>query len=39
VHDGSTGHVALADADGRNARLLFPEVGYIYMGALAPTDR
>ncbi|HEV3445254.1 MAG TPA: hypothetical protein VG099_11465, partial [Gemmataceae bacterium] len=37
VHDGSTGHVALADADGRNARLLFPEVGYIYMGALAPT--
>ncbi len=36
VHDGSTGHIAFADADGGNARLLFPEVGYIYMGALVP---
>jgi predicted GIY-YIG superfamily endonuclease/Tol biopolymer transport system component len=36
VHDGSTGRVVLADADGGNPRLLFPDLGYIYMGALSP---
>jgi TolB protein len=38
VHDGSTGRVALADADGGNPRLLFPDLGYIYMGALSPRN-
>jgi Tol biopolymer transport system component len=37
VHDGTTGRVALADADGGNPRLLFPDLGYAYMGALSPT--
>ncbi len=36
VHDGTTGRVALADADGGNPRLLFPKLGYAYMGALSP---
>jgi Tol biopolymer transport system component len=36
VHDGTTGRVALADADGGNPRLLFPGLGYAYMGALGP---
>ncbi len=38
VHDGSAGHVALADADGGNARLIAPELGYIYMAALNPAN-
>jgi Tol biopolymer transport system component len=38
VHDGSTGHLALASADGSGARLIAPELGYIYMGALSPTS-
>jgi TolB protein len=36
VHDGATGRVALADADGGSPRLLFPDLGYAYMGALSP---
>jgi Tol biopolymer transport system component len=36
VHDGSTGRVVLADADGAHPRLLFPQLGYTYMGALSP---
>jgi TolB protein len=36
VHNGTTGQVALADADGSNPRLLFPKLGYTYMGALSP---
>src|SRR5207253_7856933 len=36
VHDGNTGRVVLADANGGNPHLLFPEVGYTYMGALSP---
>ncbi len=36
VHDGTTGRVALADADGGHPRLLFPKLGYAYMGALSP---
>jgi Tol biopolymer transport system component len=37
IHDGRTGRVALADANGGNPRLLFPQLGYAYMGALGPT--
>jgi Tol biopolymer transport system component len=37
VHDGGTGRVALADAYGAHPRLLFPQLGYTYMGALSPT--
>jgi Tol biopolymer transport system component len=36
VHDGRTGRLALADAAGRNPRLLFPKLGYAYMGAFGP---
>jgi TolB protein len=36
VHDGTSGSVALADADGGHPRLLFPKAGYVYMGALSP---
>jgi Tol biopolymer transport system component len=35
VHDGTSGRVALADPDGANPRLLFPDLGYTYMGALS----
>src|SRR5262249_25955329 len=36
VHDGKTGGVALADADGTNSRLLAPAAGYLDMAALSP---
>lgn len=36
VHDGKTRRVVLADVDGSNPRLLFPDLGYVYMGALSP---
>jgi TolB protein len=36
VHDGSTGRVVLAEPDGTKPRLLFPDFGYTYMGALSP---
>lgn len=36
VHDGSSGQVALANADGSGPRLLAPRLGYIYMAALSP---
>ncbi len=36
VHDGRTGRVALADADGAGARLVAPDLGYTYMAALSP---
>jgi sialidase-1 len=36
VHDGGTGRVALADADGSGPRLIAPELGYTYMAALSP---
>jgi sialidase-1 len=36
VHDGSTGHVAMANADGSEPHLIAPELGYIYMAALSP---
>ncbi len=38
VHDGKTGGVALADADGSKAALLAPGAGYLYMAALAPDN-
>lgn len=38
VHDGSSGHVALANADGSEPRLIAPGLGYIYMAALSPTN-
>jgi Tol biopolymer transport system component len=38
VHDGSTGRVALANADGSAPRLIAPGLGYIYMAALSPTN-
>jgi TolB protein len=36
VHDGKSGRVALAKPDGSEPRLLFPALGYTYMGALSP---
>jgi hypothetical protein len=38
VHDGDTGRVALANADGSGPRLIAPELGYTYMAALSPTN-
>jgi Tol biopolymer transport system component len=38
VHDGSTGRVALANADGSEPRLIAPELGYTYMAALSPAN-
>jgi TolB protein len=35
VHDGTTGRVVLANPDGTGPRLLFPKLGYLYMGALS----
>ena len=36
VHDGKSGRVVLANADGSAPRLLAPGLGYIYMAALSP---
>jgi Tol biopolymer transport system component len=36
VHDGNSGRVVLANADGSSPRLLAPQLGYIYMAALSP---
>ena len=38
VHDGKTGRLVLANPDGSEARFLAPDLGYIYMGALSPTN-
>ena len=38
VHDGSSGRVVLANADGSEPRFIAPELGYIYMAALSPTN-
>lgn len=38
VHDGEKGHVALANADGSAPQLVAPQLGYIYMAALSPTN-
>jgi Tol biopolymer transport system component len=36
VHDGATGRVVLANADGSDPRFLAPDLGYTYMAALSP---
>jgi sialidase-1 len=38
VHDGETGRVVLANADGSVPRFVAPERGYTYMGALSHTN-
>jgi Tol biopolymer transport system component len=38
AHDGRTGRVALANADGSGPRLVAPELGYTYMAALSPAN-
>jgi Tol biopolymer transport system component len=38
VHDGSTGRVVLANADGSEPKFIAPEFGYIYMAALSPAN-
>src|SRR5439155_5917460 len=38
VHDGNSGQVALANADGSEPHLIAPDLGYIYMAALSPTN-
>jgi Tol biopolymer transport system component len=40
VHDGKSGRVVVADADGSSPRLVAPSLGYIYMARLSPrSDR
>ena len=36
VHDGRSGRVVAADADGASPRLVAPQLGYIYMARLSP---
>jgi TolB protein len=36
VHDGKSGRVVLAGADGSSPRMLAPHLGYAYMAALSP---
>jgi Tol biopolymer transport system component len=36
VHDGASGRVVLANADGSFPRLLAPHLGYVYMASLSP---
>jgi Tol biopolymer transport system component len=38
VHDGKTGRIAIADADGSAPRLVAPHLGYIYMARLNPAN-
>jgi Tol biopolymer transport system component len=38
VHDGSTGRVALANADGSAPFFVAPDLGYTYMAALSPRN-
>ncbi|HEV3258682.1 MAG TPA: hypothetical protein VG013_17535, partial [Gemmataceae bacterium] len=38
AHDGSTGRVALANADGTGPRFIAPGLGYTYMAALSPSN-
>jgi Tol biopolymer transport system component len=37
VHDGRTGRVVIANADGSSPELVNPGLGYIYMARLSPT--
>ena len=36
VHDGRSGHVAIANPDGSQPRVIAPGAGYLYMAALNP---
>ncbi len=36
VHNGASGRVVVADADGSNPRFVAPQLGYIYMACLSP---
>lgn len=36
VHDGSSGRIVVANADGSRARLVAPELGYLYMASFDP---
>jgi Tol biopolymer transport system component len=36
VHDGQLGHVAIANHDGSQPRVIAPRAGYLYMAALSP---
>jgi Tol biopolymer transport system component len=38
VHDGKSGRVVVADADGSSPRLVAPHLGYIYMARLCPEN-
>jgi Tol biopolymer transport system component len=38
VHDGSTGRVVIADADGSSPSFVAPALGYTYMARLSPTN-
>jgi Tol biopolymer transport system component len=38
VHDGKTGRVVLADADGSSPKLIAPSLGYTYMARLSPAN-
>jgi WD40 repeat protein len=38
VHDGKTGRVVIADADGMSPRYVAPQLGYIYMARLSPKN-
>jgi Tol biopolymer transport system component len=38
VHDGASGKVAIADADGSSPAFVAPSLGYIYMARLSPTN-
>src|SRR5262249_22307086 len=38
VHDGATGRVVIADADGSAAVFAAPGLGYTYMARLSPTN-
>jgi Tol biopolymer transport system component len=37
VHDGQTGHVAIAEADGSQPSVIAPDSGYLYMAAMSPS--
>jgi Tol biopolymer transport system component len=38
VHDGKTGRVVIANADGSSPEFVNPKLGYIYMARLSPTN-
>ncbi len=38
VHDGSSGRVVIADADGSSPVFVAPKLGYIYMAKLSPAN-